>query len=563
MRKIKDGKGSISTRNILLALLFAVFLFLRLFVKYDTAFLASDHVKFLDLAQNFPYHTSLNNQLYLIHPPFYPYLIHFVNLFIEQDHIAAILISLISASILFFLVYKLFIMLTDNFLITFTVLILLTLSVDFVIASNSVLRESFVVTLLLSALYFYIKGIKLKNKISMAAASFLGFLSALTTDHALLLLPAFAATYIFFRNKKMSILASIIPIIITVLFIGSWTFVKLYQYSTNEYYPSGLEGAPVSTKDIGIVGVLGVLNTHYFKDYEPNLPSGFTRPRDYAYRLGYMFNIFPFSIPRGLDFTSIGYLLLPKHIAYMIIFYLPLALTALFGFLFILRDFIKGIKGKNIRNNIHNNANLYIVALFLIFISLVIRRDSSPRYIYTAYIFLFYFIGYGLFMLLKKVGRLKIYNNLILIAVISLLLLTPFWYYNNPNFVLLTKKFVAANKTADFISKNIRGEDAIMAQSGYGETLSYGIKNRVLGLPPKSENLLKLINYYNVSYVLYGKVYTFDRYHYAKDSIEFIRNRPEKFELTAVINEDYGDLSRTSSLRRTNKDEIYIYKVKR
>jgi len=471
-------------------------------------------------------------------------------LFVGYDYIAAILISLISAGMLFFLVYKLFMMLADNFLITFTVLILLTLSVDFVIASNTVLRESFVVTLLLSTLYFYVKGIKFGNKSSMIVAGVLGFLSAFTTDHALLLLPAFVVTYIFFRNKKTSIAISLLPIILTSLFIGSWTLIKFYQYSTNEYYPSGLEGAPVSTKNLGIAAIL---NTHYFKDYEPNLPSGFTRIRDYAYRLGYMFNIVPFSIPRGLDFTSIEYLLLPKHIVYMIILYLPFALTALFGFLIILRDFIK-------RKNIHNNFNLYIIALFLIFISLITRRDSSPRYIYTAYIFLFYFIGYGLFTLLKKVKkirRLKSYNNLILIAVILLLLLTPFWYYNNPNFVLLTKKFVAVSKTADFINKNIASEDAIMAQAGYGETLSYQIGSRILGLPPKSENLLKMINYYNVSYVLYGKIYTFDRYHYAKDSVDFIRDHPERFKLIAAINEDYGNL------RRTNKDEIYIYKVRR
>jgi len=547
MEKIKNNRH---TKTILLILLFIVFLFLRLFVSYDTTFLAADHVKFLDLAQNFPYHTSLNYQLYLIHPPFYPYLIHFVTLFVGYDYIAAILISLISAGMLFFLVYKLFMMLADNFLITFTVLILLTLSVDFVIASNTVLRESFVVTLLLSTLYFYVKGIKFGNKSSMIVAGVLGFLSAFTTDHALLLLPAFVVTYIFFRNKKTSIAISLLPIILTSLFIGSWTLIKFYQYSTNEYYPSGLEGAPVSTKNLGIAAIL---NTHYFKDYEPNLPSGFTRIRDYAYRLGYMFNIVPFSIPRGLDFTSIEYLLLPKHIVYMIILYLPFALTALFGFLIILRDFIK-------RKNIHNNFNLYIIALFLIFISLITRRDSSPRYIYTAYIFLFYFIGYGLFTLLKKVKkirRLKSYNNLILIAVILLLLLTPFWYYNNPNFVLLTKKFVAVSKTADFINKNIASEDAIMAQAGYGETLSYQIGSRILGLPPKSENLLKMINYYNVSYVLYGKIYTFDRYHYAKDSVDFIRDHPERFKLIAAINEDYGNL------RRTNKDEIYIYKVRR
>ena len=58
-----------------------------------------------------------------------------------------------------------------------------------------------------------------------------------------------------------------------------------------------------------------------------------------VYQFGYMFDIEPFSIPLGLNFTTMSFLLFPRHVVYMLLIYLPLSLIALFGFLSITMDF--------------------------------------------------------------------------------------------------------------------------------------------------------------------------------------------------------------------------------
>ncbi len=480
-----------------------------------------------------------------MHPTFYPYVIYFTTLIVGQDYTAVILISIISAIVTFFILYRLLMMLTGNFLVTFITLIFFTLSVGLIISSNRILKESFLVMMLITTIYFYVKGVKFNNNKSLVAASIFGGLSALTADHAIFLFPVFVLTYIFFKNKKLNIKYVILPIIITGLVFGSWMFIKTYQYATNEYYPAGLEGAPVSTKDFG---VMQVLDTVAFDDYDPNHFRGISlRARHYAFQLGYMFNMFPFSIPQGLNFTSMEYLLFPRHIAYMAIIYLPLALIAIFGFFTVIKEFIK-------KKKIYNNVNLYILFLFLIFIFPVIYSHASPRYIFTAYLFLFYFISFGFITLFRK-RLMLIRSKIVPITIILLLILIPFWYFYNDNFVLFNKKFVYAQNTGEFINNNLEKEGAIMAQSGYGAKLNYLTDNRVLGLPPRSKDLLPLIDYYNVSYVVYGKYYTWDWYYYNLEAVEFIRNHPEKFELIAEIPEliiRYGN--------RTT-DRIYIYKV--
>ena len=109
-------------RNIIIAL-FLVFLFLRLFVSFSAELLTADTLKFLETSKSFPNHTLYNDQLYLLHPPFYPYTIHFFALIFHNEYIAAVFISLISSIITFFVLYNLFMMLSRNFNLTFFVLL--------------------------------------------------------------------------------------------------------------------------------------------------------------------------------------------------------------------------------------------------------------------------------------------------------------------------------------------------------------------------------------------------------------------------------------------------------
>src|SRR3989338_1346963 len=388
----------LNNKKVMVIVLFVVFLFLRLFVDSKTIFFGGDSAKFLELAKHFPYHTLGNDQLYLQHGPVYPYAIHFSTLLFEEDYIAAIMINLLSASITFFLVYKLFMMITNRFDTTFIILILFTLSVDLIIASRKITRESFVIMLLISSIYFYIKGVKYLNNKSIMAASVLGAILGATSDHVVFLFPTFALSYLIFNSKKINlkrfilpnIMYALLPVLAMLVVYSSWLGVKYYHYSTNGYYPAGLEGSPLKA---GNFGILELINPPLFEGYESEtgiITHDFLSVvKKYAFMLGYMFNTEPFSITRGINLTTMKFLLFPRHIVYMLLVYLPLALVAVYGLFSILKDILKSRK-------IYNNANLYILALFLIFMFPITQKVTSPRYIYPAYIYLFYIISYGI-----------------------------------------------------------------------------------------------------------------------------------------------------------------------
>ena len=552
-------------KKILLIALFIVFLFLRIFVDSPYILLAADSLKFLALANHFPYHTLSNEQLYLLHAPFYPYVIHFANLFINEDYLAAIAINLVAACITFFVLYRLFMLLTNNFGLTFIVLLLYTLSVDLIIASHKVTRESFVIMLLISAIYFYVKGVKFNSRKSIIISSIFGGIAGITTDHVIFLFPSFALSYLFLNSKKISfrklnfpnLKYAILPVAVTFLLYASWIGIRAYQYSTHEYYPTGLEGAPLKTKSFGLFELISPTYFDHFeqKDKDHGLKQ---RLKNFAYLSGYMFNFEPFSIPRGLNFVTMKFLLLPRHVVYMLVIYLPLVfIAAFYGFLPIIRNLIK-------TKRIHGNISFYILSLFLVFIfpisQLATSQMPSQRYIFPAYLFFFYIIAYGFVSLSKKFSMIKNRAKLIpAISVILILLLVPVWHYHNNYFVFSLKKAVSAQNTGDFINRNIDKRDAIMSQPGYTYKLIYMTGNKMISMPPKAQDLLPFIEYYNISYVVFGKYYTDVKYHFSNDSAQLIRNSPDKFRLIAAIKEDYTKYINPKDPAST--DEVYIYEV--
>ncbi|MBI2653387.1 glycosyltransferase family 39 protein [Candidatus Woesearchaeota archaeon] len=543
-------------KNLVIAL-FLVFLFLRLFVDKTSMFFGGDSLKFLETAKRFPYHTLYNNQLYLLHPPFYPYTIYFFNLTFQQDHIAGIVLSLVSSIITFFILYRFFMMLTDNFNITFFVLLFFTLSVGFIEASHIVFRESYVIMLALSALYFYAKGVRFNSRKSIIASSVFSGLLAMTSDHVIFLIPAIVLSYIIFNSKKIefkklifpNLKYAILPLIIAALFYGSWTLIKYAQYSKHENYPNGYAGMPLSTHDLGLPQAF---LPQFFEDYDgPKMGSDLIAAvKRISFNIGYMLNMQPFPIPKGLNFTTMKFLLKPVHILYMIIVYIPLALLAIYGFMLSIKETIKWKK-------IHDNINLYMIFSFFIFASPILQKLTNPRYMYIAYLFFFYFMSYGLVSLIGKIKSLQIHSKVIPAIIISLLILVPFWYYKNPHIVVFNKKIAAAQNTADFIKKNLPKDAGIMAQ-GYSVELIYLTGNRVIGLYSKPEKLMNMVSHYNISYIVLTERFN-DYFHLSEKSADFVRNNPSKFKLVATIKEDYSGFYSEDDPART--DEVYVYKI--
>lgn len=550
-------------RTNVIIILFLAFLALRLFTS-TPYILLSDDLKFMETAKNFPYHTLYNDQLYLLHPPLFPYAIHFFTLIFGTDYIAGIFISILSAAVTFFVIYKFFMMLTNNFNITFFILLFYSLSEQFIRLSRLIFRDLMQIMLIFLSLYFFVKAIKFSEKKSALLASLFGSLLAITSDHVVFIFPAFVLSYLLINNKPIDIkrLAfpnlkyAVLPFLFALIVYGSWTGIKYYQYSNNEYYPNGYIGAPLSTEDLGL---RQAINSRFFDEYKYIGTEQIATKREgmveFAKRLalngGYMLNIEPFSLPRGLNTTTAGFLLFPRHIAYAILLYIPLALIAFLGFLLTVKKFFK-------TRQIQNNIGLYMLGIFIIFLSPVTQQFSDPRHSLPSYVFLFYFIGYGINSLFSK--KQELLPKAIYAIAILLILLIPFWIYSNNNFIFSNKTLISAKNTAGFINNNIPKDAAFMVQAGYTTQLLYLTENRIIGLYPIPEKLLPVIDYYNISYVVFGKYYTFGPLGLSKKSAEFVINNPDKFQHIATIEEEYPD-EFYQDLIPNIKDEVYIYRV--
>jgi len=88
-----------NTKKILIASLFVVFLFLRLYTDSSYVNVGGDYVKYLLMAKNFPYHTTMNDQIATNHGPFFPYIIYFFTLFFQEAHTASYFVLTGSPSI--------------------------------------------------------------------------------------------------------------------------------------------------------------------------------------------------------------------------------------------------------------------------------------------------------------------------------------------------------------------------------------------------------------------------------------------------------------------------------
>ncbi len=564
MNKIKNTQASkeifrnfLSRRKMMLLALFIIFLSLRVFVDTNQILLGSDNLKYLHASETFPEHKMYNDQLYLLHPPMFPYIIYFVNLFVGESYKAAMVVSMISAIVTFFLLYMFFMMVTENFFVSYLVLIFYSLSVAFISAAHSILKESFVVMLIIAALYFYVAGLKTGSKKYFLFSSLAGAVLGFAADHALFVLPALAVSYLIFNKTGFSfkclragaIKYAALPIVVTLASYSIWLLIKYLQYSSAIYFPNGVEGTPVSTESLNL---LKVVSPTQFEDFNaPFVATGaLSLAKRAAFQFGYMLNIEPFSIPRGINLSTAGFLLKPFHIAYMALLYLPLALAALYGLIRVLFE----LAGKKI----HNNHNLYFIILFIIFLVPLIQPFASPRFIYTSYLFLFYFLSYGIYTLLSRKNPI-LPSKILLALVIVLLLAVPYWHYRHPYFFYSINASVASQKTGDFINQNLEKDATIIAQPGYGVKIIYLTNRKTIGLHPNPEQFLKHIAFYGADYVVFGKKYTTDFYHYSLDTIGYIENSPSQFRLVANISEDYSNFYVEGDPART--DQVLIYKI--
>jgi len=544
-------KFNISKNQFLIIAIFLIFMFLRVFTDSPYFFIqGGDAGRYLTLANNFPYHTFSNNQFYIMHQPLYPYTIYFLS-FLFEDYLAGIAVSLISSAITFFIIYKLTMLLSNSRNVVLGTLILFSVSQIYIHRAGSIIKEPFAVMIILAAIYYYLKFLKEGNNKYWVYSAIFGFITGLTTDHALLLILSLITVYFIFRNKlilknKTKIWYAAIPLIVVIISYSSWIFTRAYVYITNDFYPASFDGTIVNTS---VWGLRQLLSSQYFNEISVYIPFGWSfNPLHYIYTVLFMFNLILIPWPSGLTFSNIANLLSPNQFIVLVVYGI-LVLSAIYGFYRI-------IKSAWVKKSYKENGMLLCVVLFLIFLSPLAQKFTSTRWTITAIIFLYILTSFGLIEIAKKLKILKVYKWFLTAVVLALLIYLPFYYASNPYFILNKEKLVEVPKTAGLI--NLLPEDGVMAQVGYTQELNYLTNKRVMALPINPDYMF-LIDRYNISYLIYGEFYMMPLEEGDKDivfnyeTIKYIRNHPEKFRLLKVIEESYPTLEK--------KDHIYIYEV--
>lgn len=114
-------------------------------------------------------------------------------------------------------------------------------------------------------------------------------------------------------------------------------------------------------------------------------------------------------------------------------------------------------------------------------------------------------------------------------------------------------------KASEWIASNIPHDAGIMAGQGYTIALIYMTDMRVVGLYGKPEKLDFMLDYYNISYIVFGYTFTFDKFHLSEESARYVQAHPEKYELIQTIHEDYSQFFEEETGYR--EDTIWIYRV--
>lgn len=506
--KIKQSKA-----NLFLILTVAAFILIRCFVSTPLYFIAMDEAKYLVLARNFPRHTLFNNQLYLVHPPLFPYLIHFFTL-LFPDHTAGITVSFLCAIItLAALIGLLGLMGKDRSWIT-VALFIMVISPLHISTSRVVYKDSMFFGLFTLSLYFFIKGLIGSKRYHLTAAGLLGAATCLTSDLGLYLVAVFLVGYFIFRNPKIKLKDLGLTFAIMLLPYGSWLLVRFVAFRNNIYYPVGVDGT-----------------IEYVRDF--NLRQLFT-PRYFPATMT-MFNfsadLSEFRINTNVyDLHPI--LKLPGFCP--LIFYLFVGATGLMSL-------ISGLAKRRCRNN-----PACFFSVLLIIFTLPVVLHPEPRFLIPILLPFCYLFAEGMERISTRITRhFRPMNKLAGATAAAAIILAGVHLSGARHLIFLLPKEVEAARSARYL-KDLPG-DGVMAQVGYPPELIYLSGKRVLALPVVSRVLDKFIRYYDIRYLLYGQHYLAPLQTddpgliWCYDTIKYIRENPRKYPLLKIVEERYQE----------------------
>ncbi len=495
----------------LLIAVFILFLLIRIFVASPIYFISMDEAKYLTLAQNFPHHTLFNNQLYLVHPPGFPYLLRLFSL-VLPDQIAGITVSLVFATVTFLAMVKIFRLFGKDSYWMAIALFLLAVSPLQISTSRVIYKDSLFFGLFALSLFLFLKGLIRSDRRCLYGAGVVGAVGFLTSDITILLLPAFALAYLLFRGTGSRMRDAVIPILIMSASYSFWIITRVIIFNNNILYPVGVDGTIEYVRDF-------TLRQLFTPRYFPATSTMFNFRIDFSeFRINT--NVYPLQELSGIP--GIGY----------IIAYIFIGATAIFS-----------ISRGLIRKNFRGNESVYFSFLLIIFFIPVVLHPE-PRFLIPILIPICFLFAHGITLIagiFRSPGIVIKTTALSLLA--ALTVLTGIYLSGHRHLIFSMKKEVEIPRTAEFIRE--LPDDGIMAQVGYPPELAYRTGKRVLALPITPRVLDDFIRRYKVSYLLYGQhylapIHTDDPtliwcYH----TIKYIREHPERYPILRVIDEFY------------------------
>ena len=506
--------------------LLVTFVVMRVYVASPWTFVSMDEATYLTLARRFPSHFLYNLSFYPTHPPLYPYLIRFMQI-LFPDFIAGIGVSLVVSVLSFFLLNRLFRILGKPPYWRLAALIIFTFSFIHINFSHRILREATIFCLFLAGLTFafeYLLGGARRRAVlsGLAGVALVGT----SHEHGLSFIIIVGIGWLLFRKRDIrGLLAMTAPPLL--LWVG-WLAVRIHQIMSYAYLPIGPDGIIQATRELKL-----------WQMFNPG----------WYPTVSYTLDLPGWSVNAGLRLSIIRIQLLG-------LLYFAYALNAWWiafpGFILCLGKCLLPHK----KNSTSPGPERYFFLIILIITLLPVFLTNQTRYSMISLIPIFYFLteGFWQFAGIMKLEPLlkKVFPVVVLVASLPT---AVHWMKKYPYICLATKLEVENHRTAETLSRLDSG--GVMAQYGTPPELAYLTDRRVVGMPPVPKELGRILNIFNIRYLVFGDSYwkavETSQSVVCMDTINYIVANPQKFRLVTTVEEKYRSQNRL--------DTVWIYQV--
>jgi hypothetical protein len=522
-------KNSEKNSSLVLYLLLSLSVLIRFFSTSPYFFISMDEGKYLKLAENIPRYVLFNNNIYISHPPLYPFIIKLFGS-IMPDYLAGILISQLST--IGFILTGVFLLryLKTEYSILHTTVAFLSLSHLLYYWSGMIYKETFFTFLIYFFISSFIFSLSEYRKVFTIIASVTGLFIGLTSDLVVFLFPVIVVIIFLFgrdclNGKKYKILLTPVFFILAGYFI--WLLGRWWIYTGNIYYPAGVDGLVERVADYRFIHLFTPRSFQWTKELTH---AGISlNPAHYIKYAGAFFNlIHPFHISSA-DITK-------KDIVIFLILYMPLIFLLFSGVLHSLKK--------------KDRTGYLMLAISFSFLAPAVFEISDPRFSIPVLLPAAYFIGIGLTKIKVSAKALSFSLFLFLTGFVF------FWISTHPHFFGFSRRVTELQKTAEFINR-LPG-DGIMAQFGYPPEIAYLTNKRVICLPLNTEEFEKQIVSYDIDYLVFGVVECNGKLmenSYGAGVVNHIKSDTERFTEMKRVQEKYP------SVRW--KEMVYVYEIKK